>query len=154
MKLSKQTIENAREIRAAASKKWSCEVADIDWACCLGMALRGETLEMENLHEYKFEIEGKYRNGGVYVAIITGPDKNFGFARQFLPLESTSDKKVKSVWGSAKLANGTIIEIATGGSAKNKYREVRVANSGELRYIGDPTDVQAKKEIFQLLSCC
>ena len=152
MKLSKKTIETAKEIRKDAARKWDCEVVEIDWVSCLGMAMRGEELEMETIHEYKFDIEGKHRNGGVYVAIITGKDEKFGFARDFLPLEWDQDKKIKKVWGTTKLENGTIVEIATGGSAKNKYQEAYVTKGGELERIGWMSDIDTRKEISHLLA--
>ena len=45
MMINSETIKKAREIRRAAAKKWGCEVAQIDWASCVAMALRGEEIE-------------------------------------------------------------------------------------------------------------
>ena len=45
MKITKKTIEKAKEIRKEAAKKWACPVNEIDWVSCVGMAMKGEELE-------------------------------------------------------------------------------------------------------------
>jgi hypothetical protein len=46
--LTEKTIEAAKSIRHRASLKWGYPISAIDWASCLGMAMRGEALPWES----------------------------------------------------------------------------------------------------------
>lgn len=44
MKINKEIIKQARKIREVSAKKFGVEVKEISWSKCVGMALRGETV--------------------------------------------------------------------------------------------------------------
>jgi len=86
--------------------------------------------------EHYVEVNGDKRKEKVYVAKITGTDPKFGLKREFVSLPSSGG----TISGRISLKDGDIIELAGGGSWKNKFVRYQKVIDGKLKYINAKKD--------------
>jgi len=100
-------------------------------------------------YEFCFNATNDPRKGIPYVArLFWEKDK---LEREFFPLEKTWGKKSVTVVGKYKVKEGEVIEVRTGGSWKNDYRDWFVIYQGEKIHVADISDSKAKAKVAQYL---
>lgn len=83
---------------------------------------------------------GETRKGGAWIARITGTSARYGYEREFLgDKEYPRDLKgcVVIKVPLAELQDGDLLDIRTGGSWKNQYREYYVYENRDIRKISE-----------------
>jgi len=74
--ITRKMIENASEIRKAAARKWGCKENEILWPLCVGMAMRGESIVMEEIFSVeKIEVQ---KTLGIFVVEVTPANRSLG----------------------------------------------------------------------------
>jgi len=100
-------------------------------------------------YEFNFNATNDPRKGVPYVArLFWGKDK---LEREFFPLERTWGKKLVTVTGKYKVKEGEVIEVRTGGSWKNDYRDWFAIHQGKKVHVADIGDSKAKAKVAQYL---
>ena len=110
-----------------------------------------EFLRRKPEHSFQFEETADPRKGHPYVAKLTLNNEG-KFDREFKDLERTYGKKEVTVSGTYTAKTGEILEIQTGGSWKNTYREFYIVDeNGQLGSIGHHTSSRTKNQIKKYL---
>ena len=96
---------------------------------------------------FEFEETADTRKGFPYVAIIRLKDNDL--SRDFIGLTRLyGGKNSVTVTGDYEANHGDIIEMQSGGSWKNKYREYYAVVNCELIWIGDATSSTGKAKVL------
>ena len=102
----------------------------------------------KNTFEFTFEATNDPRKGYPYVAKLTGLDTAGKFERVFKELDRTYGKKEVTVSGTYTALAGEILEIRTGGSWKNDYRDFYLVDEdGKLVELGLTSNSQLAAKI-------
>lgn len=112
---------------------------------------RIKELENSNSKEYEFDFEAtnEPRKGTPYVARIT--EAGGKLQRDFINLNREYGKSTVTVSGNYTANENEIIEIRTGGSWKNDYREMYIVHNGELKSVADCSESTDKVRVLNYL---
>lgn len=112
-----------------------------------------ETRKKEDLKEYTFSFEESNdpRKGVPYVAKLKIAEDGNKLDREFFNLNRQYGKKSVTVYGDYKAKDGDIIEIRTGGSWKNDYRNWYLINEGEQIHVADIDSSSDKVDVEKYL---
>lgn len=102
----------------------------------------GDEVSNEDSEVFTFEFHetADSRKAKPYVALLTEIDVKMGFKRKFFDFDRAWGKKEITVYGNYEAKNGDVLEIQTGGSWKNTYRNFFIVYNGELVELGHYLD--------------
>lgn len=112
---------------------------------------RIQELESAESKEYEFDFEATNdpRKRIPYVARIT--EVNGKLERDFINLNKEYGKNTVTISGSYTAKEDEILEIRTGGSWKNDYREMYIVHNGELKSVADCSESADKVKVLNYL---
>lgn len=99
---------------------------------------------------YEFDHTSDKRKRGIcYAARIKGIGEDGKLIREFIDLDRDYDKNDCRVYGTFEITEGEIIEMRTGGSWKNDYRDFYICKNRKLDYLCKGTDKKTVKDYLK-----
>ena len=95
-----------------------------------------EKTKSSEIYTFDFDETSDPRKATPYVATLVGIAEN-KFVREFKDLDRTRGRGEITVSGEYTAKEGEIVEIQTGGSWKNTYRNLHIVRNGELHCLCD-----------------
>ena len=128
--------------------KVACELLD-----SLYKDIVGVEVEDKNESEYVFEFEysNDPRKGVPYVARLKWNNEKNELDREFFDFSKEYSRHSVTVWGTYKAKELDILEIRTGGSWSNDYRDFHIVKDGKLEKLGDACSSKMKMKIKKYL---
>ena len=109
--------------------------------------------KLENIdskeYEFDFEATSDPRKGIPYIARIT--ESGGKLQRNFINLNREYGKSTVTVSGSYTAKEDEVLEIRSGGSWKNDYREIYIVQNGELKSVADCSESADKVKVLNYL---
>jgi hypothetical protein len=102
----------------------------------------------KSIYEFDFSSDTRKR-GCCYAARITGIDDEGKLIREFINLDRDYNKNDCRVYGTFEITEGEIIEMRTGGSWKNDYRDFYICKNGNLEHLCSSYDKKTVKEYLK-----